>query len=374
MTAPHPVVTCFWHSVGISAKAETKYFKRMTMPLTQREIEVLITVVEDYITNAAPVGSRTVAKKSGLRLSPASMRNTMADLTDKGYLGQPHTSSGRVPTLKAFRFYLDSTLQPAPLPEQDQVDIMRYLDRAGLDLNDILSQATRLVSSLSNQLTMVLSPDRDEVRLREIDFTLIKPRLILAVLILEGGIVQNKLLEVDEELTKDDLRRFSNYLNEHYQGLPLSEARVRILSELQGAKERLQLMYQRALRLARHALESARQREVYVEGTVNMLNHVEFSNIARMRDVLNLIEERGRLLELLDKTIVAEEGARVTLGGEADLEDLSECSVISAPYGGDSMRMGVVGVIGPVRMDYARVVPVVDYIAQALTHLLRQRF
>ena len=344
------------------------------MSLDAREMDVLITIVEDYITRATPVGSRTVAKQSGLRLSPASMRNTMADLTDKGFLQQPHTSAGRIPTVKAFRFYLDSRLKPQPLPRTKRSNIAAELEGAGLELSTVLSRATKIVSTHAKQISLVLAPNRADVRLREIEFSLIRPRLVLAVLILEGGMVQNRLLEVDEDVTADDLAAFRNYLNEHLSGLTLAGVRSHVYAELQLAEQSLQELFRKALRLARHAVEGQEERELYVEGTINILDYADFSDISTLRQILGMVEERSRLLELLDKTIMAREGAKVTLGQEAELDVFKDWSVVSAPYGDFGGSRGVVSVIGPMHMNYAKIVPVVDYIARALTHLLKQRF
>ncbi len=345
----------------------------MSEQLLPREAEVLRIIIEDYIAKALPVGSRTVAKQSGLKLSPASMRNVMSDLTEKGYLEQPHTSAGRIPTVTAFRHYLDTAFTPLDLTEEYKRSIGQRLKESGLELSDVLSQAGKLVSSLSQQVSMVLAPRNEDVRWREIDFALVKPDLVLAVLILDGGIVQNKLLHVEETVTREELEKFRNYLNEHYRGLTLSEARARILNELHNAKRRLKLLYQRALRLARNTFEQNPSRTVYVEGTLNILEHAEFADVAKMRDILRLLEERTRLLDLLDKTIEGQ-GIRIMLGQEAELDDLHGCSVICSSYGDEVRPLGVVGVIGPLRMDYARVVPVVEYISQTLTGLLKERF
>ncbi len=345
----------------------------MSEQLQQREAEVLKVIIEDYIAKAIPVGSRTVAKKSRLKLSPASMRNIMADLTEKGYLEQPHTSAGRIPTASAFRLYLDTAFTPSPLSDLDKQGIGNILRSAGLEVSDVLSQASKLLSSLSRQVALVLAPSHEDVRWREIDFALIKPGVVLAVVILDGGIVQNKLLTVEDSITKADLEKFRNYLNEHFSGLTLSEARARIHAELQSAKQRLKLLYRRALRLARHTFEETSARDMFVDGTTNILAHAEFSDVVKMREILMLLEERTRLLRLMDRTI-AEQGIKIMLGQESQMDDLMGCGVICSTYGDEVRPLGVVSVIGPLRMDYAKVIPVVDYISQTLTDLLNERF
>ncbi len=345
----------------------------MQEQLLPREEEVIKTIIEDYIVKAMPVGSRTVAKQSGLRLSPASMRNVMADLTEKGYLEQPHTSAGRIPTVLAFRHYLDTVFMPEQLSPEYKKSIDRQLKEAGMELSEVLSRASKLVSSLSRQVGMILAPRHEDVRWREIDFALIKPGLVLAVLVLDAGIVQNKLLSVEETITRDELEKFGNYLNDNYRGMTLAEARTRIIAELENAKARLKLLYRKALRLARTTFEANPLREIFVDGTLNIFEHAEFADVAKMRDILRLLEERTRLLGLLDKTI-EEQGIKIMLGQEAEIDDLHGCSVISSTYGDEERPLGVVSVIGPLRMDYARVIPVVDFISQTLTTLMKERF
>ncbi len=340
--------------------------------MQQREIDILTTILEDYIQTGAPVGSRTVAKKSGLNLSPASIRNTMADLTETGFLAQPHTSSGRVPTLNAFRFYLDQTLRCKPLSQAEQLRIQEKLDLAGLEMGDLLRESSKILSLVSKQVSMVVTPSTLNVRWKEIGFSLVKPSLVLAVLLLDKGLVANKLLSVDPAITGDDLVYFSNYLNQHFAGLTLVEARAQVLKELKTAKRRLRRLYSQALGLAQMTFDSLRDRELYVEGTVNLLDQIEFADTGRMRELLNFLEERSRLLELLDKTI-SEGGVRITLGGEGSDQNM-ELGIITSTYGGEQGSPGVVRVIGPLRMDYAKTVPLVDYLAKALTEVLKSRF
>ena len=343
------------------------------MPLDAREHTVLTTIVDQYIADAAPVGSRAVARISGLTLSAASIRNTMADLTDNGFLDQPHTSAGRVPTAKAFRYYLDTVLQRPALAESDRMLIEEHLGSAGLELTDILRHASKLLSSFSRQVSMVLAPAKDDVRWRHIDFTLVSPGLVMAVLVLEGGLVQNRLVEAEPGLTLDDLTTFGNYLNHHYTGRTLGEVRASLVSELDGARRRLKGMYRRALHLARDAFAADLERDFFFDGASNLPGQPEFADLDNMRELLHLLEERTRLLELLDRTM---EGGRikVSLGRETRLAGCPDYGLIASPFGGGEHSLGVVGVIGPLRMDYSRVVPLVDYTARLLSRVLSKRF
>lgn len=342
-------------------------------PLIQRELEVLTAIVEDYIAKAQPVGSRTVSKTGSMRLSPASIRNTMADLTDKGYLEQPHTSSGRVPTAKAFRLYLDQVMQLRPLPVSMKEMMASSLGQAGLEIDDILRHASRVLSSASRQVCMVLAPRHSLARWRQIDFVLLRPGMVMAILVLQGGLVQKRVVTVADDIGADDLVHFGNYLNHHFQDLTVSEVRGRIIAEMAAAKRELSNLTGRAMQLAMDAFSTTDAPEVFVDGTLNMLAQPEFTDLGVMREVLGALEERTRLLEVLDKTM-AEYRTVVVLGAEAQVSDLAGCGLVSSPYGTQGAPLGAVSVIGPLRMDYAEVVPLVNYTAQLITTMLGRHF
>ncbi len=345
--------------------------------LTAREHEVLKTIMEDYITTAQPVGSRAVSKRSDLQLSPASMRNVMADLTDKGFLEQPHTSAGRIPTAQAFRFYLDSDLAPKPVAQAARKRIRTTIASAGLDTPQMLTEASKLMAGLTHQISMVISPGFQDAKWKEIDFVMVKPGLVLAVLVLEGGEVYNKLLSVEDDCNADQLRHFANFLNETYHGKTLSEARARIRVELADTKLQLSKMCHSALLLAKEACDQPERRDIFVDGAANLLRHAEFADVERMRELLGLLEERSRLLDILDKILTQDEaGVKITLGQEEQNlgNSLSNLSVITTTYGDKSTTQGSMAVIGPLRMDYATILPMVDYISQTLTTLLKARY
>jgi heat-inducible transcriptional repressor len=342
------------------------------MPLPDREREVLTTIIEAYIATALPVGSRAVSKQSPLGLSPASIRNIMADLTESGYLEQPHTSAGRIPTAKGFRFYLDEVMQQRPLCDAHKRRIATVLSTAGLDMGAILRQASRLLSGLSLQVAMVVAP-RAETRWKRIDFSLLNPGLVMVILVLQGGLVRNRVIETPVEVMADDLVGYANYLNHLFTDRTVAEVRSLLVAELREAERTLNALYQRALTLARAAFDSEREpaTEVIVDGAANILSQPEFADNSHVREVMRVLEERTILLELLDKTAM-EPKTVITIGPESDLMGLAELGVITAPYGAGPL--GAIGLIGPLRMDYATLVPVVNFTANALTRLLDRHF
>lgn len=343
------------------------------MELQAREIGVLTTLIEGYIQTAAPVGSRTIAKKSDLNLSPASIRNIMADLTEKGYLEQPHTSAGRIPSAQGFRFYVDAILKYHPLPSDKQDLMTEHLGDAKLDVSDLLRNASRLLSAFTKQVSMVLAPKASDIGFKHIDFVLLKPGLVMAILVVEGGIVQNKIISVEPALSSDDLVKYSNYLNHLFHGRTLTQVRVKLIQEMDAVKRQYQTIARQALSLAKQAFAADRERDVFVEGTANFFGHPEFSNPAKLRELLALLEERTRLLELLDQ-VSKPEGISIFFGREKNQDGFQEYTLISSAYQGQDTPLGVVGVIGPIRMDYAKVVPLVEFTAQVISRLLKNRF
>jgi heat-inducible transcriptional repressor len=342
------------------------------MQLSQREIDVLSTVIQNYILTGQPVGSRTVAKKSRLNLSPATIRNIMADLSERGFLAQPHTSAGRIPTTMAFRCYLDSILTIDPLPPDEEQRISTALEQVGPDLPRTLSRASKILSSLSNQVSMVLTPRKSLVRWQQIDFVLLRPGLVMSILVLDGGLIQNKVIQVDKDIAADDLIKYSNFLNDTFQGRTLYQVRAEILKQMERARQEFEHLYQKALKLAQDTFET-NNRQVFVEGRLNLLEAEEVPDVAAMRDLFRILEEKSKLLQLLDKTIESR-GLNIILGEEQDLEELQDYSVISSPYSIKDDTLGVVSVIGPLRMNYSKIIPTVDLMAKILSQIFRKHF
>ncbi len=343
------------------------------MSLTPREIEVLQNIVDAYIQHASPLGSRFVAKRSSLNLSPASIRNIMADLTEKGYLTQPHTSAGRVPTEQAFRYYVDSLLQTDNPPESLRHVVQDYLSQAGEDLSGVLEKTSRMISDQSRLVGMAVAPQSSSVRWKHIDFVLVRPGLAMAILVFEGGMVQHKLLEVGENTTSQDLEKYRNVLNERFLGQSLYQVKQTILREMESARSEFNKLYYSALNLAREACqEEEGERQIFVEGTLNVWDQLDPKDLESMRDLLGFLEHRSDLLKILEQIIQAQ-GLTIVFGSQIAGRDLSDWCIISSPYGIHNRPLGLVGTIGPVHMDYSRTVPLVDYTAKMLNQILESR-
>jgi heat-inducible transcriptional repressor len=339
------------------------------MMLNKRETDVLAAVIETYVETAVPVPSQTLARESGLGLSPASLRSTMAALAEKGYLEQPHTSAGRIPTVQAFRYYLDQVFKLSPLSRRDQSRLHEHIQPGEGELPQVLRRAVSTLSSLTHQVCVVMAPRQDLARWRQIDFVLLRPGMVLAVLVMEGGLVSNRMVQMDESLSVDDLVRYGNYLNTLFQGRTTLEVRSEIERQLLSAREALNA-YRRAWELAAQALGDEDLPEVFVGGASHLAGQPEFTELGTIRELLRLIEERSRLLELLDKTSA---GKSVSVSLTENMPGIVGCSLVTSPYSAFSSGQGTLAVLGPVRMNYARIVPMVDFAAQILSQSLKSR-
>ena len=341
----------------------------MTQTLTDRDREVLEAIITDYIQTAEPVGSRTVSKKSEIKLSPATIRNVMADLEEMGFLTQPHTSAGRVPTDRAFRFYVDSILEVRQLKSADRGRIEMGFQNEGMDTSEIMKRASSLLSLLSKQTGVILAPRFGSNIFKHIEFIKLREKTILVIIVCKAGEVQNKLIESDEHMSQDELDKYSRYLTEIMGGLNLVEARRKILEEMKKEKVLFDKLMYRALQLSQKALEDEGGGDLYIEGKTNILQSPEFADLEKMRSLLQAFEEKTKIVKLLDKALLAQ-GMQIFIGAENEFNEMKDCSVIAAPYSRENFTLGTLGIIGPTRMDYPSIIPIVDYTARIVGKIL----
>jgi heat-inducible transcriptional repressor len=333
---------------------------------SDRTQKILSAIIREYIASAEPVGSRRLSRRHGVDLSPATIRNVMADLEEMGYLSQPHTSAGRVPTDKAFRFYVDSILDVKDLTLKERQRIKEIYHPSKLNITETLQETCRLLSATSNYLGLLITPKMGNLRFRHIQFVRLAPFKVLAIFVTASGIIQNKRLDTDEDLSQDYLDKITRYLSKILSGLTLAEVRIRIVEEMKKEKIAYDKLVERALTLGEKALAGTEERELFMEGRVRIFEAPEFSNIEKMKRLLRTLEEKGFLLKLLDQSIKAP-GVQIIIGSEFDVREMEDCSLITATYGMPDSPRGTLGVIGPMRMNYSRVISLVNYTAQLLT-------
>lgn len=337
--------------------------------LNDRAQILLKTLVERYISDGQPVGSRALARFSGLDLSPASIRNIMADLEEFGFIASPHTSAGRVPTPRGYRFFVDTLLKVRPL---DQVEIHQLEDQLQPDnTQKLVSQASHLLSDLTRFAGVVMTPKRRSAAFRHLEFLSLSERRILLIIVAPDGDVQNRIISTDRSYSASELSEAANFLNQNFSGLTFEEIKPRIHEDLRKLREEMTQLMTRALDAGTEVM--SRNSEDYVlSGEHNLLHvHDLSSNVASLRRLFDMFESRTGLLQLLDTSSRAQ-GVQIFIGGESGLVPLDECSVVTAPYEVDGQVVGTVGVIGPTRMAYERVIPIVDITAKLLSSALSQ--
>lgn len=341
---------------------------------SERAQHLLRVLVERYIRDGQPVGSRTLSKESGLELSSATIRNVMADLEEIGFLNSPHTSAGRVPTPKGFRFFVDTLLRVQPVGQSELRELRKQIDSEAADSQSLATTTSNLLSTLTRLAGLVTLPKTSHCTLRHLEFLPLSERRILAIMVVNSHEVQNRVLHVDRDYEAAELVKASNYLNEQFAGLEIDEVRRRLLEELRQTREDMNRLMLDAIAMAQRALEVERDAELeYVlAGETNLMGFQELSDIDKLRQLFQMFNEKRDLLRLLDRTVTAE-GVQIFIGDESGYNVLGECSVVAAPYTRDDEVVGVLGVIGPTRMPYDRVIPVVDITSRLLSSALKSR-
>lgn len=337
---------------------------------TDRAQMLLKFLVERYIEDGQPVGSRTLAKDSGLDLSPATIRNVMADLEDMGLVRSPHTSAGRVPTVKGYRLFVDSLLTIKPMHSTEVESIRQGLSHsAGTD--SLISQASDMLSRITSLAGLVTIPRRERTRLQHIEFLPLSARRVLVILVVNGQEVQNRVIDIDRDFTGSELQQAANFLNTEFAGLELQEIRQRLLASMQQSRDAMQRLMQDAMHMADRVLDIQQDDDYVLAGQTNLMSYAEMCDIDRLRQIFEAFNKKRDILHILDQSIHAD-GMQIFIGDESGYEVLDNCSLVTAPYKVDDEVIGVLGVIGPTRMAYDRIIPVVDVTAKVLSAVLRQ--
>ncbi len=334
--------------------------------LTERQRDILRTIIQDYISSAEPVGSRSVARRHGFRMSPATVRNIMADLAELGYLAQPHTSSGRVPTDLGYRFYVDRLMDPRPLTRAEESLIERRFRPVRGEGVDMMRGATKLLSGLSRSVGVLLAPRAQHLVVKCIEFVHLSGERILVILVTRSGQVHPKMVVLDEVIPQEELNKIAKVLNTLAQGLTLSEVRELLIKKMAEEKAMYDDLLRRALELGQKSLEGEPEGEVYIGGAANIMHQPEFADVEKMRSIFSAFEEKSKLVKILDQCL-AEEGLTVVIGSENFVRELQGLSLVMAPYWCGEDLLGTLGVIGPTRMEYSKIVPLVDFMAKLVS-------
>ena len=343
--------------------------KQREEPLDERSKRILRELIAHYCMTGEPVGSRTLSRRGKMGLSPATIRNVLADLEDMGYIKQPHTSAGRVPTDLGYRFFVNHLMKNQSLNLTQKEMIEQQIQQMPGSLHDILTWTTGLLSTLSHTIALAITPNLENLFLENIEFVLINPKRVLAILITRGGGVSNKVIELEEPIPQEELMRIANYIKSQFSGKTLPAIRKSILELMKQEQTQYDLLLKKAMILGQKMMEMTTSEELVVNGASQIVSYPEFFDARKTRDLLEALEEKSRIVRLLTDCIEGE-GIHILIGSENTNPDLREMTLISSPYRYHNQAIGTLGILGPTRMEYGRLVPLVDHIAKVVSSIL----
>lgn len=343
--------------------------------LDERTKRVLWAVVESYIEKPEPVGSRYIMKKYGFDVCSATIRNIMSDLEDEGFLYQPHTSAGRVPTDRAYRFYVDYIFQEVLKSQSEQIkkyieNITRKLRKLRNNMDSLFHETTKSLSHATQYLGLALLPETDKTSLHRVDFIKFKDDLVIAVVINDKGIVKNKIIKAYPEITQNDLNKLADFVNINYQGKAFDEIREDLFRRLKKEKLFWDNLINKVLKMCHQALYFTRE-DIYISGLYNIMHLPDFSDIEKLREVAKTIQDRHLLIKLFEN-ISEEEEVKIIIGDENPFEEFRSLSIIASPYREKDKSLGVIALVGPKRMDYQKAIMLVNAFAKSLTETLSE--
>lgn len=333
--------------------------------INERAQQLLKVLVESYIENGLPVGSKKLLDQSDLTVSPATVRNVMADLEEKGYLSSPHTSAGRVPTPMGYRFFVDCLINVEPIENSALLKLGKRLD-PDMSYQELVASASSLLSDVTHMAGVVTLPKREQVLLRHVEFLHLSEKRVLVILVLDGHEVQNRIIYTQREYSENQLKEAANYINQSFAGEPLSNIRKGLLDSMQSDREHMDSLMQTAMELAGKAFSTEEVSDYVVAGQENLFELAREQALESLRDLFHAFSLKGDILQLLDKCTDTQ-GVQLFIGEESGYKPLDECSVITSAYQVEGELVGVLGVIGPTRMAYNKVIPIVDATARILS-------
>jgi len=338
--------------------------------MDERKFMILQAIIDDYITTAVPVGSRTISRKSGVGFSPATIRNEMSDLEELGYLAQPHTSAGRVPSYKAYRLYVDQLLNVAKLPQEEREQMNSFLSNRTDQVEALIRRAAAVISDATHYTSVIVSPQLNTLRIRNLQMVPVSDTLALMVIVTNAGIVKDTVIRVPEGITPDVLYEISKMLTEQLADKPIEAVRQLFAEIIRDMGEHRRLLAE-AMQVIEDKMTQTDYSDVIIGGGANMLYYPEYQDISKAQNFLSVLESRDKL----KKALSTGNGMEVTIriGPENTLPELSDCSIVTATYQAGGQSKGTLGIIGPTRMNYGRAISVLRYMGMALSELLSDR-
>jgi heat-inducible transcriptional repressor len=337
---------------------------------SQRARRILSAIVDKYIQEGIPIGSKSLSLADEIGLSPASIRHVMSDLEELGFIASPYTSSGRVPTSKGYRFFIDSLLKLQPVEAKELERIKKRVNTNESNSRELAISVSNTLSAITKLAGIVTIPKQQVIRLKEIDFIQLSEKRILAIIVMNESEVENRILQMKRNYSKDELKQASNYLNTHFKGRSLSYIKKHLINELIQTKESVNSLMSDLIDIADKVLDFDESDEYIVAGQRRLMDFHELSDIKKLRQLFDAFREKQQLLELLDKSM-STGGIQIFIGEESGYQMFDNCTLITSPYTTEEGAIGVLGVIGPTRIAYQKVIPIVDITAKLLGKSLK---
>ena len=340
------------------------------MAIDKRKIQILEAIINDYISSGEPVGSRTIAKKYNFGVGSATIRNEMSDLEDMGYLEQPHTSSGRIPSSKGYRLYVDNLMKQASLTEEEKLQIKKYLlDSAMLEVDKIVKQASKLLSELTHLTCVVQTPSVNMSYIKSIQLLKVDNYNLVSVIVTDNGVIKNHRIRIGKMPSDDDLIKINKVINNRLMNLNINDINLEVINNLKKDLSGYDELFNAIVPALYETLKEDKNSEVFMQGTTNILNYPEYNDIDSAKEILNLLYNKDYVIKL----IAPEGGMSIKIGDENYIPAAKSCSVISAEYSLGDRPIGTIGLIGPRRINYSRVIAIMAQVMKELNDALRKQ-
>lgn len=337
--------------------------------LSERQKMILSAIVDDYIRSAEPVGSRSISKRGDVGFSPATIRNEMSDLEELGFLEQPHTSAGRIPSEKGYRYYVDHLLQQGNMSRQDLGILKTFFAERLQEVEQIVQQVASVLSSLTNYTSIVLGPEVFNTTLRLLQVVPLNESSAVAIIVTSTGQVENKVFQIPEGIRMEDIEKFVHILNARLAGVPLLHLRSKMYTEISDELSKHVSGYEELLKVFEHVVDHDHEDRIFLGGTTNLLVQPEFKDVEKVKSFLDVLEETPKLFKLIGS---APEGLQVRIGSENTVEAMNNCSLITATYAVDGKTLGTIGILGPTRMEYGKVIGLLNHFSQDMALIMKR--
>ncbi|MFC4811326.1 heat-inducible transcriptional repressor HrcA [Paenibacillus sp. GCM10023250] len=335
--------------------------------LSDRQRMILNVIIDDYIRSAEPIGSRSISKRSDVSFSPATIRNEMADLEELGYLEQPHTSAGRVPSIKGYRYYVDHLVKLGAVSERDLHLVRSYFTEKMNQMEHIIQHAAMILSNMTNYTSIVLGPETFTTSLKHFQLVPLSEDSAVAIIVTNTGHVENRTISLPPDMNMEEMQQAVNILNAKLVGVPLVRLKSKLYSEVGQELDRYADQFERLLGILDETMESDNDHRVFMSGTTNMLTQPEFKDVDKVKTLLDLLEETPTIMQMFN---ALPSGIQVRIGTENTHEAINNCSLITATYSVEGKSLGTIGILGPTRMDYGKVISLLDILSKDMAVLL----